>query len=72
MNKDFKYEHTIGVESPIPKDMPKEHSLFLFGIQKTGFMRMLLFPIKLDLSVERFLKVILCNQVMKFSNMKVN
>ena len=26
MNKDFKYEHTIGKESTFPKDMPKNHA----------------------------------------------
>ena len=25
MNKDNKYENTIGIESTHPKDMPKEH-----------------------------------------------
>ena len=25
MNKDNKYENTIGIESTFPKDMPKEH-----------------------------------------------
>ena len=40
MNKDFKYEGTIGLSSTHPKDMPKNIQNFLYGIQKIGFMKM--------------------------------
>ena len=47
MNKDFKYEHTVGIESPIPKDMPKEHSSIPVWNSENWFYEDVIIPHKI-------------------------
>ena len=63
MNKDFKYEGTIGLSSTHPKDMPEEHSELPVWNSENWFYEDVINHKEHGLCEELFLKERQCNSI---------
>ena len=66
MNKDNKFENTVGIESTFPKDMPNDHGEIPVWNSENWFYEDVIVGHKIDLFVEQYQKERLCNLIVWF------